>query len=393
MMTKTYILIFGLLLSTAGAFAQGIEFDKKNFENNKEGFKEAKKNLKEGDAFYEQGNLFYKDAIPFYVKANTFNPDNALLNFKLGECYMHSLYKPKALPFLEKALKLDSKINPDVHFYLGQAYHLKLEFDKAINSFQRYQSTALQNPDPYIVQEIKSDLKMRTTQCRNGKELIKAPVRVFIDNLGDNINTEFNEYGGVISADESVLIFTARRPSSTGGKIDPTLNETFEDLYISRKLEEGTWEKAKNIGKPVNTSDHDAVSAISADGQRFIVYLGRKSHKGDLFECVLEGDVWSKPESLGNKINSNDFHESSACYSPDGNTIYFVSNKDGGMGKHDIYISHKTAKGKWGEPETIGSVINTEYNEEGVFMHPDGKTLYFSSEGHNSMGGYDIFKS
>lgn len=393
MITRTYIIIIGLLLSTTGAFAQGIEFDKKNFESDKEGFKEAKKNLKEGDDLYEQGPLFYKEAIPFYEKANAFNPDNALLNYKLGESYMHSLYKSKALPFLEKALKLDSKTNPDVHFYLGQAYHLKLDFDKAITSFQRYQTTALTNPDPYIVQEIKDDLTMRTQQCRNGKKLIETPIRVFIDNLGDNINTKFNEYGGVISADESVIIFTARRPSSTGGKIDPTLNETYEDLYISRKQADGTWEKAKNLGKPVNTDDHDAVAAISADGQKFIIYLGRKSNMGDLYECVLEGEVWSKPESLGKKINTKENHESSACYSPDGNTLYFVSDKPGGIGEHDIYVSHKTEKDEWGEPENIGAVLNTKYNEEGVYMHPDGKTLYFSSEGHTSMGGYDIFKS
>lgn len=392
MITKTYIILIGLLLSTAGAFAQGIEFDKKNFPNDKDGFKVAKNNLKEGDDLYEQGPMHFKEAIPFYEKANDFNPDNALLNYKLGECYMHSISKSKALPLLNKALKLDQNVNPKVHYYLGQALHLNLEFDKAINAFERYQSTALTNPNPDIVNEIKADLKKRTEQCRNGKKLIENPIRVFIDNLGSSINTEFHEFGSVISADESVIIFTSRRTGSTGGKIDPMLNEHFEDLYISTRNDDGSWSQAQNMGDNVNTNDHDAVAAISADGQRIIIYKGKEGW-GDLYECVLEGTEWSKPESLGKNINTKDFHEPSACYSPDGQIMYFVSNKPGGMGEHDIYISRMGEKGKWGPAENIGATINTPYKEDGVYMHPDGKTLYFGSEGHTSMGGLDIFKS
>jgi outer membrane protein OmpA-like peptidoglycan-associated protein len=116
------------------------------------------------------------------------------------------------------------------------------------------------------------------------------------------------------------------------------------------------------------------------------------SNAGDLFESVLTGNEWSKPESLGKNINSK-YHEPSACYSPDGNTIYFVSDMPGGQGQHDIYVSKKDDKGRWGEAVNLGKTLNTVFNEEGVFMHPDGKTLYFSSEGHKSMGGFDIFKT
>jgi outer membrane protein OmpA-like peptidoglycan-associated protein len=187
-------------------------------------------------------------------------------------------------------------------------------------------------------------------------------------------------------------LFTARRPNSTGGKIDPQLNENFEDIYISYKQTDGSWSKSKNIGEPINSNDHDANSGISNDGQRFAIYLG-KSNGGDLYESRLTGDIWSKPESMGKNINTKDFHESSACYSPDGNVLYFVSDKNGGLGDHDIYMSKLDEKGNWGEAVNLGSVINTPYSEEGVYMHPDGKTLYFSSQGHSSMGGFDIFKS
>jgi outer membrane protein OmpA-like peptidoglycan-associated protein/tetratricopeptide (TPR) repeat protein len=384
---KLYTLVVtALLISSSLVFGQSIEFDKKNFED-KEGLKVAKNNLEEGDKLYEQGAVFYKDALPFYQKAQEFNPNNADLNYKLGKCYLQSAFKTNALKHLEKAVSLNPEIDIEAQYYLGVAYHIAMDWDKAIAAYSKYQKTTLSNPDPMANLEMQN----RISQCMNGRELVKKPLRVFIDNLGKNINTEYNEYGAVVSADESVLLFTARQPNSTGGGIDPGLNEHFEDMYISYKQPDGQWSKAVNLPKQVNSSDHDAVSAISADGQRFIIYLG-SSNAGDLFESVLTGNEWSKPESLGKNINSK-YHEPSACYSPDGNTIYFVSDMPGGQGQHDIYVSKKDDKGRWGEAVNLGKTINTSFNEEGVFMHPDGKTLYFSSEGHKSMGGFDIFKT
>lgn len=375
------------ILSVSLAFGQNVEFDKKNFPNDKDGFKDAKNNLKEGDDKYEMGPVYYKEAIPFYDKANTFNPNNAQLNYRLGVCYLSSLTKYKALPLLMQAEKLNPNVAEDLQYNLGLAYHLDLQFDKAITSFSRYQKVAHSNNDSRMLE----DIKMRIDQCYNGKKIVEDPLRVFIDNLGDKINSKYNEYGAVISADESMIVFTARRPNSTGGKIDPALNENFEDIYVAYRNDSGEWDMAKNVGKPVNSNDHDANSGISADGQRFIIYLG-KSQGGDLYESILEGDTWTKPESLGKEINTK-YHESSACYSPDGRTLYFVSNKPGGIGEHDIYTSKLDEKGKWGPAINIGATINTKLNEEAVYMHPDGKTLYFSSQGHTSMGGYDIFKS
>lgn len=372
-----------------GAFAQNVEFTKDNFKERKAELKEALKIMGDGDAYFEQTQVMWKEGIPMYLQANEFNPNNALLNFKLGACYLHSSQRDLALGYLEKANSLNPSVDPRLNYYLGQAYHLKYEFDDAIKFYSKYQSEVMNNPDPWYLEE----LKMRIQQCYNGKEVVKKPIRVFIDNLGDNINSKYNEYGAVISADESVIIYTARRNNSTGGKIDPMLNENFEDLYISYKQDDGTWTPSENLGENVNSKDHDAVSAVSADGQKVIIYLGRESNGGDLYECVLSGDEWSKPESLGKNVNTKDNHESSACYSPDGNTIYFVSNKPGGIGGHDIYITKKDDKDKWGEAVNIGNVINTKYDEEGVYMHPDGKTLYFSSKGHTSIGGYDVFKT
>ncbi len=384
--TMKNILFILVIIFTGHALAQDVPFDKSAFGDKKDGLKEAKKELKEGNDYFEMGPIHYKDAIPFYEKAQKFNPNNSGLNYKLGVCYLTSMYKYKALSFLEKSVELNSTSAPkDLNYHLGRAYHLDNQFNKAITAYSKYQRIV--QSDTYALEEIR--LKMK--QCDNAKKLVKEPVRVFVDNLGSSLNSEYNEYGASISADESVIVFTARRPNSTGGKIDENLNENFEDIYISYKDENGNWGEAKNVGEPVNTSNHDANSGISADGQRFIIYLGKKNG-GDLFESTLTGDIWSKPESFGKNINT-DYHESSAAYAPDGRSIYFVSDKPGGLGEHDIYVSHLDEKGKWGKSVSLGNVINTKYEEEAVFMHPDGKTLYFSSMGHSSMGGYDIFKS
>jgi len=204
------------------------------------------------------------------------------------------------------------------------------------------------------------------------------------------VNSKYSDYGPVISADESVMLFTSRREGTTGGAIDPGINEYMEDIYMSTKLN-GKWTNATNLGTPVNTPDHDANSGLSADGQKFLIY--NSSGRGDLYEANLVGDKWDEPKSLGKNINSN-AHESSACYSPDGKSIYFVSdNPETSLGDRDIYISTKDENGKWAKAVNLGPTINTPYGEEGVFIHPDGKTMYFSSEGHKTMGGYDIFKS
>lgn len=392
---KSLITIFFALV-TIISYAQNIPFEKEFFSSDKDGLKEAKDNIKEGDKLYEEGVAYYKDAIPFYEKAQNFNPNNAELNYKLGTCYISSIYKYKALDRFVAAEKLDNTVNKDLYYFLGQSYHLDMQFDKAIEAFTKYtkkiQTEDAFTKDPYFdLQYTLDDIKMRINQCYNGKKLIQEPIRVFIDNLGDNINTKYNEYGGVISADESVIIFTARRPNSIGGKIDPQLNENFEDMYISYKNPDESWTNAQNIGEAVNTKDHDAVCGIAADGQKFIIYRGKEGN-GDLFESTLTGDEWSKAESFGKKINT-DYHENHACYGPDGRTLYFISDKPGGRGGHDIYMSKMDEKDKWGDAVNLGPTINTMYDEEAVFMHPDGKTMYFSSMGHNSMGGLDIFKS
>ena len=369
-------------------FAQDVEFSKDNFKNDKDGFKNAKRNIEAGDKLFEQGSVFYKQALdPFYLDAYKFNPNNALLNYKIGKCYLNSNYKLKSIPFLEKALALNPNVDPQLHYQLGKAYHLNMEWDKAIKEFKIFQQTLSTKEAAELI----ADVNKHIEECLTGKELVKHPVRVFIDNAGPEINSPSPEYGEEISADESIMIFTARRPTTTGGQKDPVQNEYMEDLYISTK-KDGKWTPAVNMGKPINTDKHDATAGLSPDGQILFVYLDEND--GDIYQCEQKGDVWTKPEKLNKNINT-DYHESSASISSDGKTLYFVSDKpsDGSLGDRDIWMSTKNEKGKWDKAVNLGPTINTQWGEEGVFIHPDGKTMYFSSQGHKTMGGYDIFKS
>ena len=367
--------------------AQNVEFNKENFKENKEGLKDALKNIKKGDEICLQGPSFFKDALSYYLEADKFNSNNASLNYKIGKSYLYSKYKLKSIPYLEKAYSLNPKVDPQIHYFLGQAYHLNMQWDKAIEEF----NTFLKNSTPNDKSDLFPDPNKHIQECIVGKKLEQNPIRVFIDNVGADVNSPYPDYGPVISADESVMMFTSRRPNTTGGQRDPYNNEFMEDIYISTN-KTGKWGPAMNMGKPINTENHDANSGLSADGQKVLIYIG--SNNGDLFESELKGESWSKPDQMNKNINTP-YHESSACYSPDGKSVYFVSDNpdNGGFGDRDMYISTKDQKGRWGKAVNLGPTLNTKYGEEGVFIHPDGKTLYFSSQGHETMGGYDIFKS
>jgi len=377
-------LLHGLVIS-----AQNITFEKENFPGQKDQLKEAKRNIEEGDYFYEMNNpVKYKFALERYIKAQEFNPNNAELNFKLGICYMYSYFKSKAKPYFEKAFQLNPQVSIEIHYFLGRGHHLNMEWDKAIKEYEEYKATVVgKEANPVRIKDVTKKIK----ECNYGKELEKSPVRVFIDNIGNVVNTQYPEYGPVISADEDVMLFTSRRNTTTGGAIDENYEEYYEDIYISYRKNED-WTAPTNVGPPINTPGHDASVNLAPDGQKLFTYRDDKG-AGNIYESVSIGDKWSEPEKMGKAINSS-FHESSATISYDGKQIYFVSERiDDSFGGRDIFLCTQNNKGKWEIAQNAGAVINTEYNEEGVFLVSDGKTMFFSSEGHNSMGGFDIFKS
>ncbi|MCC5922695.1 MAG: PD40 domain-containing protein [Crocinitomicaceae bacterium] len=215
-------------------------------------------------------------------------------------------------------------------------------------------------------------------------------LRIEIEKLGNEINSDFDDYAPVITADGEYMYFTSRRPLTAKEiKRNRTSDERIYEAIWNYQTE--SWYEATALGKELNAPGRNISNvAISNDGYQMLIYQDNRFGIGNIYETILAGNRWSSPTELS--INSEN-HESSASISPDGRTIYFVSDRKGGEGKRDIWKATKDAKGNWGKPENLGSNINTKYDEEAVYIHPDGKTLYFSSKGHNSIGGYDVFKS
>lgn len=363
-----------------------LKISRSDFKKGDTGFKRAWQAIKAGDDYFSKGRGEYRNALKEYLVAHKYNSENPELNYKIGICYLNSLYKEKAIEYFRDAYHAKKDVAYDILYWLARAYHYNYEFDKAIQNYRAYQKSL----SPREYKEQKPFIDRLAEQCNNGKELVKNPLRVYIDNAGENINSLYMDYSPLISADESMMIFTSRRPNTTGGKKNP--DGTYrEDVYVSYKID-GKWQEAANMGEPINTENNDATVGLSPDGQELFIYNGLMNG-GDILVCRLHGDKWSEPEPLPRTVNTK-YKEASASFSPDGNTMYFASKRtDVNFGGSDLFRCTKNKRNKWDHVINLGNVINTPYNEMGVFMHPDGRTLYFSSQGHNSMGGYDIFKS
>lgn len=342
------------------------------------------------EKFLANGN--YSKAASIYKELLDQSSRNADLNFKLGLCYLNIVSeKGKSVSLLEKSIQYTNSKNNvpiDVYYNLAKAYHTNYQFREALKVYKDLQQI-ISPQNTTFRNEIQREIKM----CKNGLDLVKDPVNISIINLGNKINTQYAEHSPGVTADESTMVFTSRR-NGTGSKLDVD-GQYFEDIYISNKIN-GSWTQPVGISK-LNTIDHDASISISADGQELYIYkagyLSRKeSEGGDIYVSKLQGNEWSEPKKLGPNINSKS-KESHISISADGRTIFFSSDRPGGYGGMDVYTVTKLPNGKWGKAKNLGPAINTEYNDDAPFIHPDGKTLYFSSAGHKTMGGLDIFKS
>lgn len=217
-------------------------------------------------------------------------------------------------------------------------------------------------------------------------------MRIEVELLGNEINSDYDDYAPVITADGETIYFTSRR-AFTEKEIKKNKTSSERIYYAEYDEKSDKWNEAHTLPESVNIPGRNTSNvAISNDGQRLLVYKDDKYGNGNIFETYAKGNDWSEPVSISDEVNSED-HESSASISPDGKTIYFVSERKGGVGKRDIWKATKNNDGTWGKAENLGKVINTKEDEEAVYIHPDGKTLYFSSKGHKGLGGYDVYKS
>lgn len=361
-------------------------------QNDKKSFREK---FTQGNYLMLENN--YELALKYFKEAYIIDSSSANINYKLGLCYLQSpSQKSKAVLHLEKAVQnVTHNYNPEdptekkasdlAYYSLGEAYRLNYNFIASYVYFKKFKDLVGDKNT-----ELASDIDNQLLKNTNAQEFTKDTAKVLIVNLGDSVNSPFPDYSPVISADESTLIFTSRRPGSTGGeKTDD--DKYLEDIYVSYKKKDGTWSSAKSIGSTINTSGSEANIGLSPEGNQLFVY--KDINGGDIYVSNLEGDTWSSLFPIGNTINSPDW-ETHASIAVDGSTLYFVSNrKEGGYGGRDIWRCVKLPNGKWSLPVNLGPTINTAADEDAPFLHPDGVTLFFSSTGHKNMGGFDVFKS
>jgi outer membrane protein OmpA-like peptidoglycan-associated protein/tetratricopeptide (TPR) repeat protein len=395
-MKKIYISIITSAVVSLSAFAQNVEFKSANFKDNKDGFKSATEAIKKGDGFLNTANDLtynlknsgdnYLLALNEFMKAQSFNPNNAELNFKIGNCLLYTNRKSEALPYLEKAKELDPKVDVFLDFYLGMAYHLKEDFSSALEYYQRFQANAKSK----YVESLGRMLDKRIKECRFGKDLVADPKRVWIDNV-ETINSSFDEVSPCISTDGGLIYFTSNRDN--GHTVKPS-GVWDDDIYYT-EMEDGKWSKPKNAGAPLNTDKDETATMLYFDGSRILLFKDVNGNF-DILESTRKGSKWSEPESVSPNINTS-HHQTHASYEMGARKMFFLvgKQKDDEVANNSLYFSGVIDKftKKWGTPQPVGITINTKFNEGSVYMHPNGEVMYFSSEGHNSMGGYDIFMS
>lgn len=334
----------------------------------------------------------YEDAIEKYKEAIQLNPESPELYFELGLCYFENdISKEKALPYFQLALKKSTKDTiPELLYYLAQSYQFNQEFDQAILYYKLFDKMLKTSKDGVI---LKRETKNFVTMCENGQVFLnRANEKIEIENLGNIINSDFSEYAPVINSDGNILVFTARKKGSTGGEFFHD-NKYFEDIYVS-ELTDTVWSSPKKLDEnskltevKLNYTYHDAAIAFNNDETSLYIY-----RDNDIWKAPISNKKISDPQPMSDMINTSE-HEPSVYLTPDGNTLILVSNKEGGLGGRDLYISSKKSDGTWSTASNLGNKINTDYDDDAPFITHDGRTLYFSSKGHNSIGGYDIFKS
>jgi len=400
---KLTTLIFIFFCSILGYNQANVEWKKENFPGKQQEFDVAYKAYLSGEKLYYQGPPSYEAALVKYLEAYQFNPNNDYLNFHIGHIYF-AIHQPKyAEKYYEIAIKLNPKLRELILFELADAYHQDGEWDNAIAHYNEYKVFLTEGGHKHInlrQQDVNQEIRfvnLCIRQCETGKILTHDTVPIIFENISPAINTKYPEYSAVVNHNEDLLVFVSRRPTNTGSKVSHGEPFEYDDIYYSRRDENG-WSTGKLLTGEVNTHAHEAPVWISGDGARLLLYYNKSKKanlkkQGDIYESNFINGKWTEPTSL--KMINSSFRETHASISDDGNTIYFTTNnpkyaKHGGM--DIVKTTFDKTTNSWSDPVDIGDMINTEWDEESPFIKPDGKRFYFSSQGHSSIGGFDFFK-
>ena len=296
-----------------------------------------------------------------------------------GDCYTDLGELDNAISSYKKVIELDSEFTTAINKQLADVLFKTGNYEEAIPNYETFLTKKRVNP------KLKEIASRYLENAKFGLEAKQNPVPFDPKNLGPNVNTEYHEYYPVLTVEDRTLVFTRNERRQNAMDFQ-------EDFYASRK-EGDDWIPAVNMGRPLNSDDNEGGGSITADGsQMFFVACNRRDGRGscDIYFAQRKGGRWEKPANLGTPVNSRSW-DSQPSISADGKTLFFASKRDDGYGKADIYVSHLAPNGEWTVPRNLGPKINTPFFEESPMIHPDGKTLYFVSNGHLGMGERDIY--
>ncbi len=326
----------------------------------------------------------YNHALEEYLKQYTIKKNDADINNYIGICYLNiNDDKAKALPYLEFCYKKGG-YKDELLINFGLAYMYAYKFDDAIKIFNEFKKKTEPKKNEKVDRYIKN--------CENAKALVAKPVNVTFENLGKEVNSKFPDYYPFLTRDHSTLYFTTRREGKSQ-KLRSWQGYFTSDVYFS-KVVQGKWTKAKSIGPPINTPGDEECVYLSPEGKTMVLYIDNETTSGDIWSTSFNSKtkLFSKPVKYNEPVNSLDL-ELEGYITEDGSAIIVSCNREGGYGETDLYIFRQLPSGEWGLPVNLGSNINTKYKESFPVFDERNHYLYFASEGHNSMGGSDVFKS
>jgi outer membrane protein OmpA-like peptidoglycan-associated protein/tetratricopeptide (TPR) repeat protein len=381
-----YISLSVFLLSSLVLEAQtNVSVSRTAFKSNKPGFTEAWQHVKNGDSYFDMKGIWFNDAYNEYLQALVYNNSNAELNYKTGVASLLSDKKEDAAGFFLKAIELKKDVAGDVLLLTGRALQYAGRFQDAVVKYTAYLSSSDKKSQKNILLARKY-----IQECNSAVVLIKDTLRVSIENMGPAINSPDDDYSEILTSDGHTMYFGSRRQLSQSGKRHP--DTKFDENILISRLSNGSWMPANQAGNNLATKYCETPLFISPGNDILYIYTGYAG-KGDIKMSVNKKGIWKSPESIPYDINTKS-SETSFSIAPSGNEIYFVSDKSKeNIGGKDIYYIKKMGARKWSKPRNAGTIINTIYDEESVRFSKTGDTLWFSSKGHNSMGGFDIFYS
>ncbi|MCG8582027.1 MAG: hypothetical protein MI866_19030 [Bacteroidales bacterium] len=357
------------------------------------GESQQKKNIRqENKAFFKALNYAesddYDKAIIAFKDIVNNSPTFVEAYLQLGLCYLNTnTGADSAITVLQNGMsqlsadEQSQTLGQDFFMALGKAYQVSLQPDSALMVYEELMLRV-----PHDDEAFRAEIEQEMHNCENAKVFLANPIQLTITNLGKEVNSRFDDHSPLINVYDDMLLFTSRRKE---GKLPVLVDGQYPEKVYYTVRDGSEWESADLLDVFFKNQEHESGLSLSADGNSLFIYRSDSEGKS-IYVSYRENDEWTNPVKLPSPINTR-ANETHASISSDRSTLFFTSDREGGYGGIDIYMCKKDAYGRWGAARNLGPSVNTPFDEETSMIHPDGRTLYFASEGHNSMGRMDVF--